>query len=106
MATKVTREAVMLKRGRRYRHKGITYFRNVPKIVDDETSEYLIEDTGFFRRVRLDSRGKAIFPKARVRRSRGRRSRIHGADVPALMDSGDPGDTGDDAPQTEGAEEV
>ena len=100
MATKATqREAVMLKRGRRYRHKGVTYFRNVPRIVDDETSEYLIEDTGFFRRVRLDSKGKAIMPKARVRRARGRRSRIHGADIPELADSGD-------SPNTEGAEGV
>ena len=102
MATKVTkeREAVMLKRGRRYRHKGITYFRNVPKIVDDETTEYLVEDTGFFRKVRLDARGKAILPKARVRRSRGRRSRIHASDVPELADSGIT------SPNTEGAEEI
>lgn len=103
MATKATREAVMLKRGRRYRHKGITYYRNVPKIVDEETEEYLVEDTGFFRKVRLDARGKAILPKARVRRSRGRRSRIHGGevnDIPALAD------TGVEQPNTEGAEGV
>ncbi len=101
MATKVReREAVMLKRGRRYRHKGITYYRNVPRIVDEETSEYLIEDTGFFRKVKLDARGRAIIPKARVRRSRGRRSRIHSQGVPALAD------TGVAQPDTEGAEGV
>ncbi len=101
MATKATtqREAVLLKRGIRYRHKGVIYFRGVPKIVDDETSDYLVEDTGFFRRVRLDARGRAILPKAKVRRHRGRRSRIHGGDVPALADTGE-------APNTEGAEGV
>jgi hypothetical protein len=93
-----TREAVMLKRGRRYRHKGITYYRNVPKIVDEETEEYLVEDTGFFRKVRLDARGRAIMPKPKVRRRRGR-SRIHGDTIPALADTGD-------EPNTGGAEEV
>ena len=102
MATKIAkvREAVMLKRGRRYRHKGVTYFRNVPQVVDDETSDYLIEDTGFFRKVRLDARGKAIIPKARVRRGRNKRARIHAAGAPELADSGM------DSPNTEGAEGV
>lgn len=101
MATKAvaSREAVMLKRGIRYRHKGVMFYRGVPKIVDEETEEYLVEDTGFFRKVRLDARGRAILPKAKVRRHRGRRSRIHGADVPALADTGD-------EPNTEGAEGV
>jgi hypothetical protein len=89
----------MLRRGRRYRHNGITYYRNVPKIVDAETEEYLVEDTGFFRKVRLDARGKAIIPKARVKRGRGRRSRIHSAEIPELADTGE-------QPNTEGAEEI
>lgn len=95
-----SREAVMLRRGRRYRHKGITYYRNVPKIVDAETEEYLVEDTGFFRKVRLDARGRAIIPKARVKRGRGRRARIHSQEIPELAD------TGVEQPNTGGAEEV
>lgn len=100
MAAK-TREAVMLTRGRRYRHDGVTYFRNVPKVVDEETADYLVDDTGFFRTVKLDGKGKPVLPKPKARRGRARgRSRIH-SNGPPLADTG-----GGDAPNTEGAEGV
>lgn len=95
-----TKNAVMLTRGRRYRIDKKTYFRNVPVVVDEETAEYLVDDTGFFRRVKIDAKGRPIMPTPKVRRGR-RRSRIHtGGDGPALAD------TGDDAPNTAGAEGV
>ena len=103
MAAK-TKEAIMLNRGRRYRHDGVTYFRNVPKVVDAETAAYLVDDTGFFRMVRLDAKGKPVMPKPKVKRGRARgRSRIHGGDAPALADTGDE-NAGD--PNTEGAQGV
>lgn len=100
--TAKAREAVMLTRGRRYRHEGVTYFRNVPKVVDEETSDYLVDDTGFFRMVKLDAKGRPILPKPKAKRGRSRaRSRIHGGDGPALADT-----AAGDAPNTEGAEGV
>ncbi len=100
MAAK-TKSAIMLNRGRRYRHEGVTYFRNVPKVVDEETAVYLVDDTGFFRNVKVDRQGKAIAPKVVGRRGRARgRSRIHGGGgEPALTDTGD-------EPNREGAAEV
>ncbi len=95
----------MLNRGRRYRHDKVTYFRNVPKIVDEETAAYLVDDTGFFRMVRVGADGKAILPKVKAKRGRGRRrSRIHTGDGPALADTGGTSDSAD--PNTEGAQGV
>ncbi len=89
MAAK-TKGAIMLNRGRRYRHEGVTYFRNVPKVVDEGTAQYLVDDTGFFRNVRVDAQGKAVLPKVQARRGRARgRSRIHSGDGPALADTSD-----------------
>ncbi len=102
MAAK-TRAAIMLNRGRRYRHDSVTYFRNVPKVVDEEVAQYLVDETGFFRNVRIDAQGRPITPKVvgRRGRQRGRRSRIHSGDrgEPDLADTGD-------APNTAGAAEV
>ena len=97
-----TREAVMLNRGRRYRHGNTTYFRNVPVIVSEEVAAYLVDDTGFFRMVRVGPDGKAILPKVKAKRGRARRrSRIHTGDGPALADTGDAGGA-----NTEGAQGV
>ncbi len=105
MAAK-TREAVMLIRGRRYRHEKFTYYRNVPKVVTEEIAAYLVDDTGFFRTVRIDARGKPIMPKVQARRVRGRsRGRIHTGSEPALADTGDAQNT-ESVADTEGAQGV
>ncbi len=100
-----TRSAVMLNRGRRYRHEKTTYFRNVPVVVDEETAAYLVDDTGFFRMVQIGANGKAILPKVKAKRSRsGRRNRIHTGDGPALADTGD--SAAGSGANTEGAQGV
>ncbi len=82
------RIAVMLVRGNRYRHKGFIFNRGVPKIVSLAEAQYLVEQTGWFRQLKIDPKsGKPIMPRPkRKKKQRGRgRARIIGNESDELL---------------------
>lgn len=99
---------VVLRRGMRYRFRKTLYLRNVPKLVDREIRDYLVDDTGFFADILLDAKGKPVkrVKKApKRRRTSKKRVQVHGMD-PDLMDTGAAQAVAAIPADTEGAQEA
>ena len=106
MAQKSTLYGVVLRRGMRYRFRKTLYLRNVPVLVDREVRDYLVEDTGFFADILLDTKGKPVKPakKAPKRRRTSRKVQVHTG--PGLMDTGAAAAVSAVPADTEGAQEA
>lgn len=83
------RFGIVLRRGARYRHADTVYLRGVPAVVTQDVRDYLVEETGFFRDVELDAKGRPVPPKTVMKRGRRGRARFVRNDrAPALVDTG------------------
>jgi hypothetical protein len=74
------------------------YLRGVPRLCSKETVEYLTDQVGFFRELKINQQtGKPIMPKPPRKRRRKGRSRIIGSASDAeVFDEGLNPDTGDE----------